>query len=418
MHFIVKSFNFIILVIGFLACTGNLESKVKTGIDVLIEAGFGEFKGRNIALLTNITGKTADGRLTAEVFSKSEGFRLVSVFTPEHGFYAKTYAGLKVNDSTVFGVKAWSLYGANRKPSKEQLAGCDAVVVDIQDIGIRSYTYFSTVFNMMSICARLDIPVIILDRPNPINGLVVDGNVLEQKFRSFIGIIPVTYVHGCTIGELAFMANEEGWLDTLPGGKPAKCSLTVIKMQGWERWMRWEDTGLEWTATSPNIPTPDAVRGAAMLGIFGELGIVGIGIGTEKPFQYFGRPGLNISRLLLNLDNEMFPGINFGKSVVRPAGGKHKGKNFTSVALSFYPDPGFKPYTAGLRLMLAARTVNRHIFPNKGISDEQKSMFCKAAGTDSLYIAFLKRASDEFILKLAAKGAEEFKKLRVKYLLY
>lgn len=413
-----SAIKILIIVLCILLSSLLLQSKVKTGIDRLIENNFDVLKGKKVGLLTNITGTTGDGLLTAELFSRESSFELSAIFTPEHGFYAKTYAGLKVNDSIVFGVKSYSLYGANRKPSKEQLKDCEVVVVDIQDIGIRSYTYFSTVYNMMSVCSGLDIPVIILDRPNPINGLTVDGNILELKFKSFIGIVPVTYIHGCTIGELAYMANEEGWLDALPGGRSAKCSLTVVKMQGWERWMRWEDTGLEWTATSPNIPTPDAVRGAAMLGILGELGIISIGIATDRPFQYFGRPGLNITRLLHHLDNEMFPGINFGKSVIRPTGGKHKDKNFTSVSLSFYPDPGFKPYTAGIKLMLAARMVNRHIFPNKGISGEQRSMFNKAAGTDSIYNAFLKHATDGYILKLASKGIEEFKRLREKYLMY
>lgn len=413
-----KALKYIILILVSFFCAISLESKVKTGIDVLIENGFNEIKGKNIALLTNITGKTGDGSLTAELLSKSESFILRAIFTPEHGFYAKTYAGLKVNDSTVFGVVAFSLYGTNRKPAKEQLSNCDVVVIDLQDIGIRSYTYFSTVFNMMGVCARMNIPVIILDRPNPIDGITVDGNVLEQKFRSFIGIVPVTYIHGCTIGELAYMANEEGWLDTLPGGKPAKCNLKVIKMQGWERWMRWEDTGLDWTATSPNIPTPDAVRGAAMLGIFGELGIVGIGIGTDKPFQYFGRPGLNSYRVLQHIDNEMFPGISFDKNLIQPEIGKHKDKKYSAISLTFYHSPGFKPYTSGIMLMLAARVVNHNIFPKKGISNEQRSMFCKATGTDLIYNAFLKRATDGYILKLATKGIEDFMHLRVKYLLY
>jgi uncharacterized protein YbbC (DUF1343 family) len=407
--------DFAIFSLLFLYLSFYSISKVKTGIDVLYEDDFDILNGKKVALLTNITGVTGDGVTTAELFSKSSSFRLVSIFTPEHGFYAKTQAGLKVNDSTVFGVKSWSLYGTNRKPSREQVTESDVVIVDIQDIGIRSYTYFSTVFNVMSVCAKYRIPVIILDRPNPINGLIIDGNVLDLKFKSFIGIVPVAYLHGCTIGELATMANEQGWLDVNDNGEPEKCSLTVIKMQGWERWMRWEDTGLQWVATSPNIPSPDAVRGAAVLGALGELSFASIGIGTNKPFQYFGKHGLNCVKLLHLAQRDNHPGIGFEKSTYPKQNGTN---NLQVLSLSFFDDSLFQPYTSGIKLMLAARKVFHNIFPRHGFEDNKRIMFNKATGTDKIYNAFLKRATDGYILKIATKGIDSYKKIRSKYLLY
>ncbi len=408
----------LINVLLFAFLSGVLSAKVKPGVDVLVESDYSLIAGKRVALLTNITGSTSNGQLTAELFSKATNFTLVTVFTPEHGFYAAVPAGEKVADSTVFGVRTCSLYGSNRRPSREQLSGCDVVVVDIQDIGIRSYTYFSTVFKIMDACAEYGKQMIILDRPNPINGIAVDGNVLEMKWQSFIGIIPVPYLHGCTIGELASMANGEGWLPAGADGKPRRCSLSVIKMQGWDRTMRWEDTGLPWIPTSPNIPTPDAIRGAAALGVFGELSIAGIGIGSSKPFQYIGKPDFNTQKLMKVIDGSEYPGMIIKDTVYSPQRGMYTGKTVKALELGFVPDSAFCPYTSGIRLMLAIRKIYPDIFPRVIKDENRKTMFCKATGTEEILNAFLKRATDGYIMKAASKGIDRYRAIRSRYLLY
>jgi len=167
----------------------------------------------------------------------------------------------------------------------------------------------------MQSAAEYNKPVIILDRPNPLGGMIVDGNVLDINFRSYIGLLPVPYIYGMTIGEIATMMNEENWLSDSKN-QNIKCNLTIIKMQGWERWMQWEDTQLPWFPTSPNISSPDAIRGIAMLGWIGELSLFSIGIGTNMPFQYFGSPDFSQSLIEFTSDIEftatrLFPTANF-----------------------------------------------------------------------------------------------------------
>ena len=404
----------------FLALFVGAEGEEKTilGIDKLIIDDFSPLEGKNIALLTNNAGRAGNGRLSADIFMNSDRCQLVSILTPEHGFHASVPAGKKVKDTMLFGVPVYSLYGSNRRPTKEQLESCDAVVVDIQDIGIRSYTYFSTVYKTMDACAEYGKQVFILDRPNPMGGLIVDGNIIDEGWFSFLGVIPVTYIHGCTIGELALMTNEEGWLTKDEEGKPRHCELEIIKMINWERDMQWEDTGLEWTATSPHIPTTDAVRGAAMLGIIGELGTISIGIGSDKPFQYIGRPVFDTAKVRKKLDSLVFPGITLESLTFSPSYGMYKNKTVKGYKLVFNKDNDFMPYSTGIKILLGIRKLYPDVFPRDGLNKVKHSLFCKATGTEELYNALMKRASDDYILRYAQKGLDEYKKLRENYLLY
>jgi uncharacterized protein YbbC (DUF1343 family) len=401
---------FLLLITFSRSAISQHDFKIKCGIDVLIETDFEIIKNKKVALLTNFSGRTRDGELSAEVMSKSDVFKLVTIFTPEHGFYSTIAAGTEVADDKLFGVKSFSLYGANRKPTKNHLKGLDAVVVDIQDIGIRSYTYISTVYYLMEACAEYKIPVIICDRPNPIGGNIVDGNTVEKGKESFIGIVPVSYIHGCTIGELAEMFKGEKWFK-----HSEKLNLTVIKMQNWTRDMRWEDTGLIWFPTSPNIPTVNAVRGAAMLGTWGELAAFNIGIGTTLPFQYIGLPDCKINRLSEIIESIDKNGFTLSHALYKPSTAKYTQSGYL---ISFVNSSDFTPFTSGIKLGLAFREVHPEIFDSNKVSVSSKAMFIKAVGTDELYNAIFKKASDEYILKIATKGLENYKAIRSKYLLY
>ncbi len=410
----------IIIIFSFLSTLNSQDHEkiiVKTGMDVLIETNFDSLAGKKIGLLTNFTGRTSKGTLSAEEFLKTKRCTLIKIFTPEHGFYTTVPAGEHVSDDNFDGIPVLSLYGSSRKPSREQLRQCDAIAVDLQDIGVRPYTYISSVYNLMSACSDEGIPVYILDRPNPLGGLVVDGNVVEKDKESFIGIAPLPYVHGCTIGELALMFNSEDWLPKDKNGNPKKCDLHIIKMQNWKRWMWWDDTGLEWFPTSPHIPTVDAARGAAMLGAWGELALFSIGIGTTLPFQYVGSPNFNTDEILKKLNDSM-PGVQLMPTKYNPTYGMYNGKNCNGFLLKFTPDSLFKPYTDGIRLVLAIRSLYPSLFNKKNFSSQARAMFTKATGTDEIFDLLTEGKSDSEILNAAKKGLDDFIKIRAKYLLY
>lgn len=392
---------------------------IKLGIDVLIESGFKQITGKKVALLTNNAGRTSNGKLTAEIFSKAKEFELISIFTPEHGFYCDIPAGKYVDNDTLFSVPVYSLYGANRKPLKYQLEGTDIVVVDLQDIGIRSYTYISTMFKMMEACAEKFIPIIILDRPNPLGGLIVDGNTVEKGKESFVGIIPVSYIHGCTIGELAKMINGEGWLGNFENGEQKKCNLSVVTMKKWQRWMSWEDTRLNWLPTSPNIPTTDAIKGAAITGIFGELGIANLAIGTKIPFQYIGFRGFNTELILKKLKKYRFSGIKFIPANYSEIVSKNGSSEINGIKLQFSLDNHFLPYTYGFRIFLQIRKIHPERFVAENIKPNAKTMFNKVTGTEKLFdMLFISKEKDSKIIREASYGIREFTKTRTKYLLY
>jgi uncharacterized protein YbbC (DUF1343 family) len=393
------------------------QPTIKLGIDRIIENDFELFQGLRIALFTNYTGRTSTGKLTAEAFKEAKNCTLTAIFTPEHGFYANISAGEHVADDSLFEVPVYSLYGNNRKPTTAQLSDCDAIVVDFQDIGIRSYTYISSMVNIMETASRQNLPVYILDRPNPLGGLTVDGLVAEKEKLSFVSIAPIGYIHGMTIGELARMINEEEWL-TDSSKNPASCNLTIIKMTGWERSMQWEDTRLMWLPTSPNIPSVDAIRGAAMVGLYGELGTIGIGIGTSSPFQYIGNQNFNTEDVLNELGSDCFDGVKLIPAKFKNSNIKNNAKTYSGFLLRFLPDTNFAPLTTATKIMLAIKKIHPEYFSKSSIGEQNKKMFAKVAGSDELLNAILKNATDEYILKIIRKGLDGFIKLRSKYLMY
>ncbi|MBM2814623.1 MAG: hypothetical protein HW421_1385 [Ignavibacteria bacterium] len=392
--------------------------KLQLGIDLLIESDFQPINGKKIGLLTNNSGRTSEGILSAEAISKSKKCTLTTLFSPEHGFWTAVPAGDYVADEKLFDIPVISLYGKQRRPTREMLSECEIILIDIQDIGVRSYTYLSTIYNMLDAAAEYGIPVFILDRPNPLGGSVVDGNVVEKGKDSFVGIAPVAYVHGCTIGELAKMIVGEGWLHKDSKGKPRKCELTVIKMKNWNRKKVWEDTGLMWIPTSPHIPSPDACRGYATIGFLGELGIIGIGIGTTSPFQYIGMPDFKIAEFADKLSSYDFNGIKLIASKFRPLYGANSGKDCLGFYLKFAQKQGFAPFSAGIKIMLALRSVYPSLFTSMTMESKTKKMFEKVTGTDDLIEAFLNGSADEKILKLAVAGLDNYINIRQKYLLY
>ncbi len=410
---LLASFIFAFIVFHF----ANLESQVLPGIDVLVQNNYLGLEGKKLILFTNSTGRNSKGTLTAEILAYNDKVKLVAIVSPEHGFFAAVSAGVKVDNDHLFGVPVYSLYNDIKKPGSQLLSQCDAIVVDIQDIGVRSYTYVSSLYKLMQAAAENQKPIYILDRPNPLGANNIDGNVLEKGMESFVGIAPIAYIHGMTIGELAFMFNEEGWLNE---GNPTnlKCDLKVIKMQNYTRSMVWEDTGLMWFPTSPNVPSVNAARGLAILGIFGELGFISIGIGTTTPFQLLGSPDFKWTEVNSYLAREYFSGVQAVEARYNPQFAMYSGKTVKGIFLNFFKSEKFTPYLAGVELMLAIRKSEPNLFNSTNIKDNSKNMFNKVTGTRDLFYALFNNIPDENVLLIAQRGLSDFINLRSKYTLY
>lgn len=282
------------------------KGPLKLGIDMLEEMGFPELEEKRVGLITNQTSVNRKGEKTRLVLHRSPNVNLVALFTPEHGLEGTEKAGKHVATRTdpLTGLTAHSLYGPTRKPTPEQLANIDILLFDLQDIGARSYTYISTMVLAMEACGELGKEFVVLDRPNPMGGIRVQGPPLEEDWRSFVGQIPISYVHGMTAGELAKMSNDQGWIKT-------PCQLHVVPMLGWKRSMIWEETGLAWIASSPNIPNARSPYYYVATGIFGELKLGDIGIGTSGPFEYAGGRKLNAEAFVQGLRRANTPGVTF-----------------------------------------------------------------------------------------------------------
>ncbi|MGQ9819056.1 MAG: exo-beta-N-acetylmuramidase NamZ family protein [Candidatus Kapaibacteriales bacterium] len=388
--------------------------RIKLGVDILIEQNFSLLTGQRVGLLCNSASRASDGKLSVEHFISAPNFDLKAIFTPEHGFYGNIPAGKYVLDDSIYGLPVFSLYGNNRKPTQYQMSLIDVIVVDLQDIGIRSYTFISTLAKVLESAAENNKQVIVLDRPNPLGGEIVDGNVLDLDKTSFVGIAPIAYIHGCTIGELAIMFNEEGWIGN---GKKLKANLLVIKMENWQRVNTWEDTGLRWYATSPNIPSVDAIRGSALLGVFGELHLFNLGIGTKYPFQFLALNNKNIQKLKEPIQRILPTGIQIETKFYGEL--KTPESKTPPVGFLFKFDKNLNApfFTLGFKIILELRRAFPNIFEHHSIPYSRKTMFNKVIGNERLLDSLCK-STDSVILSQLNEGLSEFIKLRSKYLLY
>jgi uncharacterized protein YbbC (DUF1343 family) len=283
------------------------------GIDVLEAQGFAAVKGKRIGLLTHPAGVNRRGESTIDVLRHAPGVNLVALYGPEHGIYGNAPAEAVITDTIDrrTGLPVFSVYGKFRKPTKSQLKGIDAMVIDLQDIGTRSYTFVSAMKLTMEACFENNIEVIVLDRPNPLGGLKVDGPLLDAKWTSYVGEFRVPYVHGLTIAELARMAKEAPRVLDVPEAVRARGRLTIIPMNGWRRSMRWPETGLKWIPTSPYIPDFSAVEGYPMVGLGCYLGGFTHGVGKLYPFRGLSHNGITLDVLQRELQALHLPGLQF-----------------------------------------------------------------------------------------------------------
>jgi len=387
-------------------------AQVRLGIDVLERDGFAPLQGRRVGLVTNPTGVTSDLRPTLDVLYRAPGVQLVAIFGPEHGARGDVPAGDKIADArdALTGLPVYSLYGQTRKPTPSMLAGLDVLVFDIQDIGARSYTYISTLALVQEAAAEQGLPLIVLDRPNPLGGLRVEGRPLDLKFQSFVGQLPIPYLHGMTVGELAQMANGEGWLKDA-----ARCDLTVVRMDGWRRSMRWEQTGLTWVPTSPHIPRADTPAFYASTGILGELQFLSQGVGYTLPFELIGAPWLDPHKLADELNARRLPGLYFRPLYFQPFYGRFAKETCGGVQIVL-TDPDRAELTP---IQFHALDAVRKLAPDrKPTGGKRDSMFDKVCGTDRIRKLIEAGKPVDEILAAWREGLDEFRTRRAKYLLY
>ncbi|MBI2428311.1 MAG: DUF1343 domain-containing protein [Ignavibacteriales bacterium] len=403
------------LILFTLSIGSLLFSQVQTGIEALNESGFAQLKGKRIGLITNPTGITPDFRSTVDILALAKNCTLVALYGPEHGVRGDVPAGgyIESYKDAATGLPVYSLYGKTRKPTSEMLKGVEVLVYDIQDIGSRSYTYINTMAYAMEAAAEDNIEFVVLDRPNPLNGNRVEGNILDLKFRSFVGQYPIPYVYGMTCGEFATMLNEEGWL---ADGK--KCKLTVIKMKNWKRSMHWEETGLPWVPTSPHVPNEFDAAYYSASGIIGELETVNIGVGYTMPFQLVGAEWINGSKLAEVLNAKNLPGVRFRPLSYQPFYGKQQGKQLHGVQIHISDKTVVNLTNLNLYIIEALIAL----YPDKNpfiLADENRiAMFDKVMGTDAVRKNLSNGISAATIIASWQNEISEFMKLRKKYLLY
>ncbi len=386
--------------------------RVQTGLDVLESEDFRPLWDKRIAIVSNQTGINAAGKHIVELMAHHPRLRVTALFGPEHGFTGAASAGAEVSDSKAFGIPVYSLYGDKHKPDAKLASEFDVMVFDMQDVGARFYTYIWTLFYVQQFCAETGKTLFVLDRPNPLGGLAVEGPILEESVASFVGLKPLPIRHGMTVGELARFYNQQGWL-----GSGLEAKLEVIAMRGWKRAMSFRDTGLTWIPPSPNIPTPETAwvyPGACLF----EGVNWSEGRGTLQPFLNVGGPGIDASALCQKLNALQLPGVTFLPTHFTPQviEGKAPDPRFKNrlcqgVFIRVDDPARFSPVTTGVALV----KVFHDTYPDR---HEWKSIFNLLAGNKQLREQIEAGKSLENILEAWKPGLDRFKPLRQKALLY
>jgi uncharacterized protein YbbC (DUF1343 family)/CubicO group peptidase (beta-lactamase class C family) len=378
----------------------NDHARVLTGIDVLARDGFKQLAGMRVGLVTNQTGRDAAGRSTIDVLYKAPNVKLVALFSPEHGI--RGGADDKVSDSKdeQTGLPIYSLYGETRRPKPEQLKDLDALVFDIQDIGARFYTYISTLGYVMEAAAKARRPIFVLDRPNPIAGLEVEGPIADADKFSFTAYQAIPVRHGMTIGELAQLFNQERGIG---------CDLRVIEMVGWRRAMWLDETNLLWVNPSPNMRSLTEATLYPGIGLL-ETTNVSVGRGTDTPFEVVGAPWIDGQQLAAYLNGQRIAGVRFVPLRFTPASSVFKGEECSGINIIITDRAGFRAVRNGLEIAVALRKL----YPTQWKVDNYARLLVNSDALERL-----KRGdSAGDIQKSWAAQLEDFKRKRARVLIY
>ncbi|MDH6308720.1 uncharacterized protein YbbC (DUF1343 family) [Dysgonomonas sp. PFB1-18] len=405
-------------IILFILCLTPLAAfsqkiKIKTGIEVLKEQKFKVLEGKRVGLITNPTGVDNSMRSTIDILHEAPNVNLVALFAPEHGVRGDAHAGDHVDNVTdpKTGLPVYSLHGKTKVPTPDMLKGIDVLVYDIQDIGCRSFTYISTMGLAMQGAAESNIEFIVLDRPNPLGGLKVEGGLVDDKFISFVSQFKIPYVYGLTCGELAMLLNGENMLSK-------QCKLQIVKMKGWKRKMIYEETGLQWIPSSPHIPQPVSAVFYPVSGILGELGYLSIGVGYTIPFQMFAAEWLKAGDLAANLNRLHLPGVHFRPIYLKPFYSVGQGKQLEGVQVHImdYQKARLSEIQFYVMQEIATLYPDKAVFDNA--NDKRYRMFDQVSGSDYVRLNFAKNNRFDDIKDFWYKEVEPFKKVSKKYYLY
>ncbi|MEO0587785.1 MAG: DUF1343 domain-containing protein [Planctomycetota bacterium] len=378
---------------------------VMCGIDVLERDGFAALRGMRIAVATNHTGVNQQRQRLIDLLAAAPDVELTRIFSPEHGLFGvlDEKVGHTVDPTT--GLRVWSLYGETRKPDAAMMDGLDAVVFDIQDIGVRYYTYISTMGLVMEAAAEHGVKVVVLDRPNPINGVAVEGPVTDAGMEAFTAFGQIALRHGMTTGELAHYFNAEHAID---------CDLTVIEVEGWSRAMWFDQTGLWWINPSPNMRNLTQAALYPAIGLIESGQQISVGRGTDQPFELFGAPYIDSRLLAATLNEAAIPGLRFVPMTFTPTVRHFKDMECQGVYIIVNDREALDPVPAGLRI---AWTLER-LFPDDYDIEHVNDLL-----KDEAVMAAIRGASEAaaWPADISAVWAEElaaFKQRRAKYLIY
>ncbi len=414
--------NFIIIVVICLLIFPALPAQQKgntgdlqIGADRLVNDSMKLIDGKNVGIVTNNTGLLSNGTHIVDTLHSLQNVKVVALFGPEHGIRGKAPAGAKVESDVdqKTQIPVYSLYGKISKPTKEMLKNIDVLIYDIQDVGARFYTYISTLYYVLQAGAENNIPVIVLDRPNPINGVSVDGPVRADDQKSFVGIAPIPIMYGMTIGELAEFFVGEGYL-----GGNLKPDLTVVKLKNWNRDKHYDDFSIPWVKPSPNIPdinTAIVYPGTCLI----EGVNVSEGRGTYHPFLTIGAPYINSKELINQIEKEGAAGVELSEINFTPvniptmaANPKYKGEECNGISIKITDRNKFEPVKFGIELVYALHKL----YPEK--LKFRDAGFDRLSGDSEVRKDILAgKTPDEIFAKWQPK-LNKFLNIREKYLLY
>jgi len=382
----------------------NKFSQVSTGIDVLEEQHFALLAGKQVGLVTNQTAIDGNGRTTADVFYRAPNIKLIALFSPEHGIRGTLEAGQSVGDTIdpKTHLPVYSLYGANERPTAAMLNAVDVLVFDMQDVGARFYTYLTTMGLCMEAAAKRNISFMVLDRPNPAGGSIIEGEVLDLQYRHFTAYYAVPARHGLTAGEIAQWYNQVGNIHA---------KLTVIPMSGWRREPQWADTGLFFVPPSPNIRTPTAALLYSGIGMF-EATNVSVGRGTDAPFENVGAPWMNGALLAARMNALQLPGVVFSSTTFTPAEDLYRGERCSGVRIEVTDAHAIRPVDIFVDLAFLLRDTAAKDFQPRW---EEVARVTGSKDFENLYKG---NKSSKDLLALFHKSAAQFAKDRQPYLLY
>ena len=382
------------------SAAGDNRAGVRTGLDVLEAEGFARLRGRHVGLITNRTGVNREGRSNIELFLSVPNLKLVALFSPEHGLSSDVDRKVSSTIDSKSDLPIFSLYGETRRPTKEMLQGIDLLVFDIQDVGVRFYTYITTMAFAMEEASKAGIGFMVLDRPNPINGVDVEGPVLESKHLSFTGYFPLPVRHGMTVGELAGLFNQENGLGV---------NLEVVKMQGWERSYWFDNCNLPWINPSPNIRN---LRQATLYPAIGllEAANLSVGRGTQTPFEILGAPWINANRLTAALSKRKIRAVSFQALQFTPESDRYERKRCQGVQITVTDRNLFQPVACGLEIA----SVLCQLYPQRFQSEKLLNLI----GADEVVQMIREHRTPSEIRQIYQPCLENFLTLRAKHLIY